>query len=93
MKIEYNAYIKIKKNIIKKLYAHNAFQRAHLLYERLITGIPPHLIGFVKLVLKELIQEEIVLVYGKTKHGEAYQLNIDKLKEIEEVIFEQKNKR
>jgi hypothetical protein len=41
----------------------------------------------VKEVLEDLIKEELVVFYGKTKHGDAYQLNIKKLKEIEEYIF------
>lgn len=79
-------YLKIKKNIIKKLYANQAFVHGHLLFERLMSGIPPHLKGFVKDVLDELIKEEIVILYGKTKYGDAYQLNIKKLKEIEDFI-------
>ena len=80
-------YHKIRKNIIKKLYANNAFSKGHLLYERLASGIPSHLTGFVKDVLEDLIKEGLVLHYGKTKHGDAYQLNIKKLKEIEAAIF------
>ena len=80
-------YIKLKKNIIKKLYANRAFSKGHLLSERLQTGIPSHLKGFVKEVLNELINEKLVLFYGNTKHGPAYQLNIKKIKEIEELIF------
>jgi len=53
---------------------------------RLKHGIPSHLAGFVKDVLKNLIKEEIVIYYGKTKYGDAFQLNIKKLKEIEEII-------
>lgn len=79
-------YLRIKKNIVKKLYAYGAFTHGHLLLERLQSGIPSHLTGFVKQVLEDLVKEEIVLFYGKTKHGEAYQLNIKKLKEIEEII-------
>ncbi|MEK6891716.1 MAG: hypothetical protein AABX25_00890 [Nanoarchaeota archaeon] len=81
-------YLKIKKNIIKRLYANKAFSKGHLLYERLTSGIPPHLAGFVDEVLDELVKEEIVIHYGRTKHGDAYQLNVQKLKEIEEIIFE-----
>lgn len=69
-------YLKIKKNIIKKLYSKQAFSKGHLLYERLQLGIPSHLKGFVKEVLDELLNDELVLFYGRTKHGEAYQLNI-----------------
>ena len=80
-------YQKIKNNIIKKLYSHQAFSKGHLLYKRLASGIPAHLTGFVKTILEDLIKGELVLYYGKTKHGDAYQLNIKKLKEIEEIIF------
>lgn len=78
--------LKIKKNIVKKLYAHGAFVHGHLLLERLQSGVPSHLAGFVKSILKDLMKEGMVNLYGKTKHGAAYQLNIKKLKEIEELI-------
>jgi len=80
-------YNKLKKNIIKKLYSKKAFSKGHLLYERLTTSIPSHLKGYVDDVLKGLIKEELVVFYGKTKHGNAYQLNVKKLKEIEDLIF------
>ena len=78
---------KIKRNIVKKLYSNKAFVKGHLLSERLTSGIPPHLSGFVDDVLRELMKEELVVFYGKTKHGDAYQLNVKKLKEIEDLIF------
>ena len=87
IKINKENYVKIRKNILKKLYSHQAFSKGHLLFERLIKSIPPHLKGFVKEILKEMVKEEIVLYYGRTKHGDAYQLNIKRLKEIEEEIF------
>ncbi len=80
-------YIKVRNNIIKKLYSVNAFTKGHMLFERLHHGIPKHLAGMVKDVLKDLIKEGLVLFYGKTKHGDAYQLNIKKLKELEDIIF------
>ena len=80
-------YVKIKKNVIKRLYSNQAFSKGHLLYERLTSGIPPHLKGFVEDVLKDLVKEDLVLFYGRTKHGDAYQLNIRKLKEIEDIIL------
>ena len=87
-KLNKTDYWKIKGNIIKKLYSSQAFSKGHLLYERLTSGIPSHLNRFVYDVLKDLIKEELVLFYGKTKYGDAYQLNIKKLKEIEEIIFQ-----
>ncbi|MBI2107072.1 hypothetical protein HYT57_03740 [Candidatus Woesearchaeota archaeon] len=86
-KLSEEDYNKIKKNIIKKLYSKKAFSKGHLLYERLTMSVPSHLKGHVDDVLKNLIKEEIVLHYSKTKHGDAYQLNIKKLKEIEDIIF------
>lgn len=86
-KLSNQDYQKIRKNIIKRLYSNQAFSKGHLLYERLASGIPPHLTGFAKDVLKDLLKEGLVLYYGRTKYGDAYQLNIKKLKEIEEIIF------
>ena len=80
-------YLRIKKNILKRLYSNQAFSKGHLLYERLTSGVPPHLRGFVKDILDDLIKEGLVLFYGKTKYGDAYQLNIKKLKEIEGLIL------
>ncbi len=86
VKLAKQDYEKIKKNIIKKLYTNNCFCKGHMLFERFKTSIPHHLSGFVKEVLKDLIKENIVLPYGKTKHGVAFQLNIKKITEIEELI-------
>ncbi len=86
-KLNKQDYLKIKKNILKKLYSNKAFSKGHLLYERLTSGVPAHLKGNVKEILDDLVKEELVLIYGKTKFGDAYQLNINKLKEIENIIF------
>lgn len=86
-KITHTEYLLVKKNILKKLYAHNAFTKGHLLVERLQSGIPKHLAGFIPEVLSDLAKEELVTHYGKTKHGDAYQLNIKKLKEIEAIVL------
>jgi len=82
-------YRKIKRHIVKKLYSHQAFQQGHLLYERLLSGIPSHLRGCVRIVLKDLLREEVVLFYGRTNYGDAYQLNIKKLKDIETILAEE----
>lgn len=86
-KLSIEDYNRIKRNIIKKLYSKKAFSKGHLLHERLTTSIPSHLKGYIDDVLKDLIKEELVIFYGKTKHGNAYQLNVKKLKEIEDLIF------
>ena len=81
-------YWRIKRNILKKLYSNQAFSKGHMLFERLQSGIPRHLSGNVKDVLSDLLKEELVLLYGKTKYGDAFQLNIKKQSEIERIIFE-----
>jgi len=86
MKIKEDDYSRIKINILKKLYSAKAFSQGHLLFERLQHGIPSHLRGIVKDVLKDLVKEGAVLHYGKTKYGDAFQLNIKRLEEIEEII-------
>ncbi len=85
-KLSQKEYDEIKQSIVQKLYAHHAFAKGHLLYERLMSGTAIHLKGFVSDVLGDLMREEIVLLYGKTKYGDAYQLNISKLSEIETII-------
>jgi hypothetical protein len=57
------------------------------LYERLQSGVPSHLAGFVDDVLHDLVKDGLVIFYGKTRHGDAYQLNVKMLKEIEELIL------
>ena len=76
----------IKRSILRKLYMNGAFSKGHLLYERLQTSVASHLRGYIHEMLKELVKEKMVIAYGRTKHGDAYQLNIKKLKEIEEIV-------
>ncbi len=88
MNLNETELFRIKRNIIKKLYAKKAFRKGHLLFDTLKSGIPKHLEGFVGDALEQLIKEGLVVSYGKTKYGTAYQLNIENLKEIEEIIFQ-----
>jgi hypothetical protein len=87
MNIKKEDYEKIRKNILKKLYSCKAFKKGHLLLETLQKGIPSHLVGYSKDILKELVKENLVSIYGKTKHGMAFQLSINKIEEIEKIIF------
>lgn len=86
-KADAETYKLIQRNILKKLYANKAFAKGHLLYKRLQSGIPKHLVGFVPEILQGLIKKGLVFYYGRTRYGDAYQLNIQKLKEIEEIVF------
>ena len=85
-KISEQEYLNIKAIIVRKLYAKRAFSKGHILLERLQHGIPPHYRGFVKEIIGVLIKEKIIVYYGRTKYGDAYQLNIEKLKDIKEIL-------
>jgi len=80
-------YGKIRRTIIRKLYAKKAWGKGHLLFERFQSGIPPHLYGFVKDILDDLVKESLVVYYGPTKYGDAYHLNTKKKVKIEEIVF------
>jgi DNA polymerase I-like protein with 3'-5' exonuclease and polymerase domains len=57
-----------------------------MLEERVISGVAKHDRGRAKDILKDAVKKSLILVYGKTEHGIAYQLNIEKLGEITEFI-------
>lgn len=80
-------YGKIRKTIFRKMYSKNAWGASHILFERLQSGTPSHMCGYVKGVLKDLVSKGFVVYYGPTKYGDAYHLNIKKKVEIEKVIF------
>lgn len=79
-------YRLVRRSILGKLHSAKCWHKGHMLFERFKSGLPGHLKGDVDSVLRDLLKEELVLFYGKTKHGDAYQLNIKKLKEIEDAI-------
>lgn len=81
---------KVRLTILRKLYVKGAWGKGHLLFERLQSGMPPHLYGFVKDILKDLIKEGLVVFYGKTLHGDAFYLDISKKAEIEKELFGQR---
>ncbi|MFT4309371.1 MAG: hypothetical protein ACMXYL_02710 [Candidatus Woesearchaeota archaeon] len=86
-KLSESDYYRIRRNILKKLYSNTAFSKGHVLFVRLQSGIPRHLSGFTVDVLDDLLRDGLVIYYGKTKYGDAYQLNIKKLDIIERIIF------
>ncbi len=79
-------YSKLVKTVLNKLYAHGCWNKGHLLVERLQSGVPSHLKGEVRYVVGDLIKQDLIRVYGRTKHGLALQLNIKRKKDIEELI-------
>ncbi|MFH1786068.1 MAG: hypothetical protein ABH829_00240 [archaeon] len=79
-------YNEIRKAVLRRLYRETAWGKGHLLFERLQSGIDAHLRGYVKYVLHDLMQQRLVCCYGKTRHGDAYYLNMSKKAEIERII-------
>ena len=84
---------KLRRHIIKRLYSKKAYVKGHVLGERLQRGVPAHLRGEAKQVLQQLVKEELIIIYGPTTHGFAYQLNIERMDDIEKEIFGENNKR
>ncbi|MEK6963858.1 MAG: hypothetical protein AABX70_05495 [Nanoarchaeota archaeon] len=86
MKNSIEEYNQAKFNIIRKLYTKKKFSKGHLLYERLEKTLPSHLRGLAKKVLKDLVKEGLVVWYGRTEHGDAFQLNKGRLRDVEEIL-------
>lgn len=76
----------VKKAIIKKLYSTGCWGKGHMLVDRFKSGLPGHFRGLVSKAVKELVKEELVCVYGRTKHGLAVYLNITKKELIDALI-------
>lgn len=72
--------------ILYKLLNNKCFSKGHMLEERIISSVPKHERGRAKDILKNAVRKGLVLIYGKTSYGLAYQLNIEKLDEITEFI-------
>ncbi len=73
----------IARHIVRRLYSNCAWGNKHLLINRLKSWLPKHLRGQVNEIVKDLVRKEILVVYGRTKHGLALHLNIKKKAEIE----------
>jgi len=82
---------RIRYLILKKLYNSRRWGKGHMLVKRLKSIVPSHLRGEVFQIIKDLVKEWLIVVYGRTKHGLAVHLNIAKKREIEEILFENQN--
>lgn len=72
---------KIKKFIIKKLFQHGYWGKRHTSINNLPKGLPGHVKGYAKKVVKDLIKEKILLA-KPTSYGLEVSLNHEKKKEI-----------
>ena len=82
-KISEYDYKLIAKRIVCTLYNATCWGTGHMLVERLNSGIPPHLKGFVPGIIQDLTKNNILKVYGKTKYGVAVYLNVKRKQEIQ----------
>ena len=72
--------------ILYKLLNNKCFSKGHMLEERIVSSVPKSERGRAKDILKRAVKQGLVLIYGNTSHGIAYQLNIQRLNEITEFI-------
>ena len=72
--------------ILYKLFNNRCFNKGHMLEERVVSSVAKHDRGRAKDILKDAVKKGLVLIYGKTLYGTAYQLNIEKLDETIEFI-------
>ncbi len=72
--------------ILYKLLNNKCFRKGHMLEERVVSSVPKHERGRAKDILKQAVRQGLVLIYGSTNQGLAYQLNIQRLAEITEFI-------
>jgi len=76
---------KIRFSILDKMIRLNLWSKRHILEENLLKGAVPRAHWEqARNAIKTLVQEGFVIIYGRTKHGIAYQLNASKRKEIHE---------
>ena len=79
----------IRKDLLRKLYKKRMFHHKHTSFDNLPKGFPGHLGREIKKVAEELIREGILLT-KPTSYGLEVSLNSQKLKEIEEIISEER---
>lgn len=73
--------LEIRKYIIKRLYRRGCWHNKHTAFENAYAGVPSHLKGKAKQIVKELIKEGILLEKF-TCYGLQVSLNPAKRKEI-----------
>lgn len=72
--------------ILYKLLNNKCFSKGHMLIERIVSSVPKHERGRAKDILRRAVKQGLILIYGSTNQGLAYQLNIQRLAEITEFI-------
>jgi len=75
----------VAKIILRKLYRRRIIGGKHTAVEHLTKGLPKHVVGSAKEVVKELIKEGFILP-KKTSYGLQVSLNPEKIDEITRII-------
>jgi hypothetical protein len=74
--------------ILYKLVNNRCFRKGHMLEERIVSAVPAHEKGQAKAILKDAVRSKLILIYGKTNQGTAYQINLERIDEIQALIKE-----
>jgi DNA-binding PadR family transcriptional regulator len=76
----------LKREILQKMYSQAVWEKGHVLEDTIAHAVRRDQRGSVYYALKELVKEGLVKVYGQSRHGTAYQLNIEKKADIEAAL-------
>jgi len=77
----------IIKDLLRNFYRHKAWGKHHFREDTIVKGFPSHLRKNVIRAAEEL-RKRGFLIRFPTNHGVQWYANIEKLKEIEEIIKE-----
>lgn len=75
----------IVKDLLRKFYRHRVWGRHHFREDTIIKGFPSHLRKRIIDVAEDLRRKGFLIKFP-TSHGTQWYANIEKLKEIEEII-------
>ena len=78
----------IAKIILRKLYRRRVIGGKHTAIEHLTKGLPRHVAGAAKEIIKELIKQGFIIPKS-TSYGLQVSLNPEKIDEISKIIEEQ----
>ncbi len=77
----------LKQIIFRKLYRRRVIGGKHTAFEHITKGLPKHVVGEAKNVVKELIKEGFIL-QKPTSYGLQVSLNPEKIDDITKIIDE-----
>ncbi len=75
----------IKKALLRKFYKNDVWGKHHLREDTLAKGFPPHFRHHVMEIAEELRKNGFLIKFP-TSHGTQWYANIEKIREIEEII-------